>query len=279
MHVLRDASGDVRQRHFLHSSFMHCDLHSTLTTHDRYGPWTWENITTITPGINPGALLYTDETTNKLVYSVWVNGDIYVASEPSGPFKIVGQSGQRVNASPLRYNGTFFATGSKGDIIMSAPSLVGPWTNFSSIDKGSGGGEDPFLWVDARGHWHALYHASGGNFTHCAANRVSAHVFSLDGLTWHTLATLRNTTINVSPYLPVVPWADGVQDYSTLERPHVYFDTNGRMTHLGVAGDLTNGDAGCIHAKNCFPKRDQGHCPCVNCKYTGHTGTLLIELA
>ena len=30
-----------------------------------------------------------------------------------------------------------------------------------------------------------------------------------------------------------------------MERPHVYFDLSGRLTHLGAAAPLNIGDAGC----------------------------------
>eukprot|EP01048_Picozoa_sp_COSAG05_P002604 COSAG05_NODE_108_length_18693_cov_7.956709_14_plen_130_part_00 len=119
-----------------------------------------------------------------------------------------------------------------------------------------------------------LYHASSyPQIDGCGASRVSAHIFSPDaGKSWHALAP------EVQPYKPKVHWTDGEQLYSTMERPHVYFDASGRLTHLGAAAPLNIGDAGCEKTPNCKPSRQQGHCPCVNCKYVSHAGSILVEL-
>ena len=46
----------------------------------------------------------------------------------------------------------------------------------------------------------------------------------------------------------------------------------------GAAAALNIGDEGCEKVPNCKPGRDQGHCPCVECKYSSHAGSVLIEL-
>lgn len=69
--------------------------------------------------------------------------------------------------------------------------------------------EDPFMWVDSRGNWHALYHTSGNApgvpaGTHCGNSGVSSHTFSADnGRTWTFLDP------PVEPYKPTVEWDDG----------------------------------------------------------------------
>ena len=142
------------------------------------------------------------------------------------------------------------------------------------------------MWVDARQNWHALFQASNGQqLMQCSTSVVAAHIFSADGgQTWNA-SVASDPAVglpqpgSVDPYKPIVHWADGTQVYATMERPHAYFDaTTGRMTHIGVAAPLNVGDKGCKDVPNCFPARDQGRCPCVNCKYTSHTGSLLIAL-
>jgi hypothetical protein len=227
--------------------------------------------------VNPGALVFDSQ--GKTVYSLWTAGSIYIADAPGGPFRIVAgsnSSGCKVNASPLFHGGRFFCIGQKGATIMSAPALGGPWSVYSKPPKPHGA-EDPFLYVDQQNtsRWHALYHASSyPQIDGCGASRVTAHIFSGDsGKTWHALIP------EVQPYKPKVRWTDGEQVYSTMERPHLYTDAAGRITHLGVAAPLNIGDEGCEKTPNCKPSRQQGHCPCVNCKYSSHAGSVLIELS
>jgi hypothetical protein len=55
--------------------------------------------------------------------------------------------------------------------------------------------EDPFMWVDKRGHWHALVHKM---FDPPGAGPcgiwAGGHLFSVDGLRWSTIARAYNTT-------------------------------------------------------------------------------------
>ena len=156
-------------------------------------------------------------------------------------------------------------------------------------------GEDPFLWVDARDNWHALFHTSGNTAgapigTHCGNSSVASHAFSDDGgKTWSELADHGHPP--VQPYKPTVAWDDDApekpQTYATMERPHLYFHTGtgggggtgGRATHLGVAATLNIGDEGCPDAFPSFGCRHKKPCSCSSCKYISHAGTLLIELA
>ena len=131
--------------------------------------------------------------------------------------------------------------------------------------------------MDKRGGWHLLYHAANGSQTsHCGESKVSSHLFSVDeGKTW---AALENPF--VEPYKPAVMWEGDSQPqtYSTMERPHLYFDPeSGDLTHLGVAVPLNIGDEGCPNATSECKSRGRV-CSCVNCKYASHAGTALIQL-
>ena len=246
--------------------------------------------------IYPGALIYEDAATKKSVYTVWMTNltkggsrSVYTSESPSGPFVLATANLPAecsINASRLLHAGTFYCTGQKGTSIMTAPSIAGPWEAYSTIEKvtGYGGGEDPFIWVDTRNAWHILFHAADGSqLASCTSSQVSAHYFSNE--TWHALSGP-----TVAPYQPRVAWSDGMTtEYSSVERPHAYFDAQtGAMTHLSVAAELAYGNGGCPLAP-CGPARlgqcpcvrsgpNQGHCACANCKYVGHAGTVLIAL-
>ena len=282
-------------------------LHGTAPA--RFGPWTWGNLTAVEVSINPGALQYVDPADGRTMrYTLWVSkpdggtlGKVYTSTSAGGPFVEIPNSnstGCSINPSPLMVDGAFYCTGQKGDTLMTANRIEGPWTEHASIPHR---GEDPFIWVDARKNWHALFHTSGNpapTGTHCGNSTVASHVFSADnGKTWSAL----NVTPTVEPYKPSVVWegegdedgnGDGhagqLQTYATMERPHLYFDgapgtTTGRATHLGVASTLNIGDEGCPDAVKGpkFPgsKCRRAPCPCQACKYVAHAGTLLIALA
>ena len=145
------------------------------TASHRLGPWTWRNLTGVDVNFNPGALVYGKGTHKR--YTIWVSGHpgkIYHSQSPDGPFTEIPGSNATVacsiNPSPLFVNGTFYCTGQKGGTIMTAPHLGGPWKEYATIDGVRG--EDPFLYVDKRGNWHALYHSANGS-------QVNADVFSL----------------------------------------------------------------------------------------------------
>lgn len=80
-----------------------------------------------------------------------------------------------------------------------------------------GGVEDPFIWVDAEGHYHALFHMlypahpySGGG-----------HAFSRDGVKW---------TWTGQAYDGNVTFTDGTQaQYANGDRPHLLFDASGKV--------------------------------------------------
>lgn len=112
-----------------------------------------------------------------------------------------------------------------------ADQWQGPYRLGSEVGnaRSIGGVEDPFLYRDVRGHFHALFHGGhqGGSY-----KAAGAHAFSTDGITW---------SYSLSPaYITDISTADGqVHSYDRRERPHLIFDTNGFPTHLVTA--LTSG--------------------------------------
>jgi len=85
-----------------------------------------------------------------------------------------------------------------------------------------GGLEDMFLWVDARGHYHAVFHQMYTCLT------CTAHAYSVDGVSWSyggTAATAETTYTD-----------GGKETFGHCERPHMIFDKDG-VTPVA----LTNG--------------------------------------
>jgi hypothetical protein len=127
------------------------------------------------------------------------------------------------------------------------------------------------MWVDKRGSFHIINHAFNVHeWEKCASSLLSTHFFSPDGKTWHFLPQA------IQPYSHTVQYDDGTSHmFVTIERPTVFFDEHGQLTHIHLAADLVTGDAGCGARKG---HSNYGHCPCVNCKYDDHGGTTIIEL-
>ena len=86
------------------------------------------------------------------------------------------------------------------------------------------GVEDPFLWIDTRGNWHALYHFVNGP-------TPGGHACSRDGRVWS------NVTAAYGQSRPV---GNGTVSYGA-ERPKLLFDAAGAPTHLYNGG--SKGDA------------------------------------
>lgn len=169
------------------------------------------------------------------------------------------------NPAPwVHQNGSIFAN-CQGSLIR-ADSLSGTWTTVSSISfQGGppGNYEDPFLYTTFRG-FHMLYHVY--NTTEhpphgheCVDSTVSAHAFSEDGHTWYISP--------VQPYTTQVELSSGeIITVATRERPKLFFDKHGQMTHLfnGVCG-----------ASACPAGPATG---CVDCKYDNWDYTLIVPL-
>ena len=104
--------------------------------------------------------------------------------------------------------------------IMTAADWKDPTTyKYSSDDLlfsqggNPGGLEDMYLWVDARGHFHAVFH----QMYDCET--CTAHAFSADGLNWTYTGTAATAD---------TAYTDGTTEtFGHCERPHVIFDESG----------------------------------------------------
>lgn len=117
--------------------------------------------------------------------------------------------------------------------IYTAPRYQGPYTQVSQApwntsDYSPTWAEDPFLWRNKRGHWHALAHYMIDIVEHGGRKypRVGAHMFArhLRG-PWHFHQhEACNSTVN---------FTDGsVQTLNRRERPKLFFSSDGEMTPL-----------------------------------------------
>jgi len=136
--------------------------------------------------------------------------------------------------------------GKIGGIIVEASNWKGPYQVLTGdVISCIECEEDPFLWIDKRGHWHALFHkmfdpipVSDEYYLYdnydghpdqngcCPSPGWSGgHAFSEDGLVWSDITRCYNTTIF---------FEDGTQsEMYRRERPKLIFDYDGvTPTHL-----------------------------------------------
>jgi len=168
-------------------------------------------------------------------------GLLHHSESPYGPWIPLtphGLQGGCNNPAPLIYsNGsvllicTWFA--------LSAPSFRGPYKPFPfnfTGNAGNGTWEDPFIWLDKRGHYHMLSHVWEGTGKLYAV-RVGGQAYSLDGMLW--------VQTDQVPYTNMVNHTDGeVSAYSTRERPKLYFDPISRepVALFNGVGGVPGGD-------------------------------------
>lgn len=186
---------------------------------------------------------------------------IHVSESLDGPWEPLEDNtlGSCNNPAPwVHTNGTIYIVCS--GILKRAESISGPWsdvTSFSHDGGPEGKYEDPVLYTDKRG-FHVFYHVYNyADRDECVDATVSAHVYSEDGFTWHASPT--------QPYGTQIEVEDGkTVTVSTRERPKLFFDSSGQMTHLfnGV----------------CFATQCPSEKPCVDCKYTHWDYTLAQPL-
>lgn len=122
-----------------------------------------------------------------------------------------------------------------------------------------GGYEDAFLWLDARGAWHMLFHVWSSKVeSQCVNATVSAHGYSTDGLEWFIGGK--------QPYNTSVAFMNGHVEISpTRERPKLLFAEDGVTPLFIVNGAVTGGSS-------CLPHW------CSHCKIQHKTYTLILPL-
>ena len=203
---------------------------------------------------------------------------IHVSKSIAGPWSpLVNESLPKENCdnpAPWQHpNGSLYvACGReiKGNLInlWRAEAITGPWTfvtglnNSFSTPTPRGKKEDVFIYTDRKGSWHALWHAfflDEGHRGSCVNSTVSMHTFSEDGHTWHAGAE--------QPYTTQVQTTTGVVTVSTRERPKLFFDEAGQMTHL------VNGVSGAAQCEAGGPPS-----ACTNCKLRSWDYTLVAPL-
>lgn len=98
------------------------------------------------------------------------------------------------------------------------PYAVPPWRN-NTNGTICAHVEDGFLYIDARQHWHALFHMED--------SRIGGHAYSTDGIEWSNVSFAYNKTIS----LVGEPLGTGIQ-CNRRERPSLMFNEAGTPTHL-----------------------------------------------
>lgn len=168
----------------------------------------------------------------------WPN-NISVSSGPTirgpwSPFQIL-INGTNPAPAPLysSFNPTHETILAAEDLkIYTAPSYTGPYKLISTApwntsDYSPTWAEDPFLWRDKRGHWHALAHwmidITERNQKY---PRVGAHMYArnLTGPWTFKMQEAYNSTVT---------FTDGSEEmFNRRERPKLFFSTDGEMSPL-----------------------------------------------
>ena len=147
--------------------------------------------------------------------------DLHVSASVHGPWTpyrnvSINPCGGNNPAPWVHPNGTVYVVFTDYDMgLWSAPSWEGP---FELVTTGAcGGGEDPSLYVDKRGRFHCLFHASPFSNPDIAIG----HAFSADGFAWTVGAEpAANSTIQYAGGL-------GAVVHGKRERPHLFMDAAG----------------------------------------------------
>ena len=141
---------------------------------------------------------------------------------------IVGADNFAFDTPFTHANGTLYVV-TGGKAILRANDWRGPYDVI--VTQACGPGEDNFIYIDARGHFHCLYHRVP--FQNLSAQ--GGHAYSADGYAWHVGAA--------AAYPAAQRYSDGtVARYGKRERPHLIFDAaTGEPTHL-TNGVCLNGN-------------------------------------
>eukprot|EP00035_Acanthoeca_spectabilis_P012030 m.212904 g.212904 ORF g.212904 m.212904 type:complete len:440 (+) comp15507_c0_seq2:412-1731(+) len=187
---------------------------------------------------------------------------IETAKSPFGPWTRLPDGPLCDNPSPwVMANGTLLmmcsrsvgsAAGKSGPHwrLYSAPSPRGPWTHvneiYPDVNVTDHGTEDPFLWQDPSGNFHALAHGGPpGGASAQPSHKCAQHAFSRDGITWGWSPE--------PPYSSTINYTDGSSfSFASAERPKLVLDSVGNPTHL-------------INARGTHPW------PCNGCPFKNYT--------
>lgn len=173
----------------------------------------------------------------------YASGVLHMATNPAGPYTPQNPPGLGGCNNPSPYifnNGTIYLLCSQGGTnLWTAANWKGPWKGYSiswTGDAGTGIWEDPFLYRDPRGVWKSIWHVypNGGQLPHYWT-RVSGYAYSYDAIHW--------TQFPWQPYTNVIEHYNGTSyaiDYTTRERPKIFFDTDG-VTPLALFNGVARG--------------------------------------
>lgn len=240
------------------------------------GPYHWKDLG-VNHGANPGFVKYSNSTTGQTQYALFAGQRVWVEDKLNGSFNHSVAEYPHVNFSPIFHNGTFFGVFQATTFVYVNSNLRNRWgwERHGVIEAKKGKFkptylEDPHLWVDEYNHWHIIGHAFDKRQRYnCSNSMVSTHLFSLDGKEWHRSKE--------EPFGHTIHYTDGTsQVYATLERPYVVLDRQKRPSHIILAAALEHGDEGCAHTEDC--KKKERFCSCVNCKWLGLAGTVVLSL-
>lgn len=125
-----------------------------------------------------------------------------------------------------------------GEVIIEAEHWQGPYMRITDDVMGycSKCQEDPFMWVDKRGHWHALVHKMfdpAGSSPIPSPGWAGGLIFSKDGLVWSEMKRCYSTNIKLENGEMLVT--------KRRERPKLIFDSNGIPTHLTNGAVMPDG--------------------------------------
>ena len=195
---------------------------------------------------------------------------IHVSRSVSGPWEPLLENtlGECNNPAPWQHsNGSLYIVCTLGynHVLKTAPAISGPWQVVTNIsiqpDKHGTVYEDPYLWVDTRGHWHLLMHAynTKEDRTQCTNSTVSLHAYSEDGHHWLPSPD--------QPYTTQVNVGSHTITQATRERPKLVISpVSGAVTHLVTS---------VCSVPSCPHGPPTG---CVDCKYRAHDYTLVTPL-
>ena len=126
-------------------------------------------------------------------------------------------------------------------VVASAPHWRGPYKSVVDgpvMPNPNPSDEDPFLWMDIRGHMHMLLHHQDGDANQL---RNGAHAYSRDGVSWTWSPSIAYTT--------EVVWEDGESThFARRERPALLLDPTWRVP-LALFTAVSNGTRQWLHAQ------------------------------